>query len=185
MSRLWRRLLELWRARSSRERGLVALGAIVAFVLVVQVGIVQPLREQLRVESERASRLEFEVRKAERLAAEALQLRGDLSRVEAEVARADKTNLFTLLESLAASAGVKDQLESIKPKQPSGNPAYPETRVEVSLRGATLQQVIQLLHQIERAPTHLIVRSLRLKAQGGKESRLLDARFSVSSFERA
>jgi hypothetical protein len=80
---------------------------------------------------------------------------------------------------------LKDQLDSIKPKQPSGNPAFPETRVEVSLSGATLEQLIQLLYRIETAPLHLIVRSLRIKAQGGKDSTLLDVRFAVSSFERA
>jgi hypothetical protein len=56
--------------------------------------------------------------------------------------------------------------------------------VEVALSGATLEQLTQLLHQIETAPLHLIIRSLRIKAQGGKDSTLLDVRFSVSSFER-
>ena len=95
-----------------------------------------------------------------------------------------KTNLFTLLEALAAQSGVKDQLDSMKPKQTSGNAAYPETRVEVSLKGVTLAQTVEFIYKIENAPSHLIIRSIRLKVRA-RDSQLLDVSFSVSSFERA
>ena len=49
----------------------------------------------------------------------------------------------------------------------------------------TLEQVTKLLYRIETASAPLIVRSLRIKRQSGKNSGLLDVRFSVSSFERA
>ena len=84
----------------------------------------------------------------------------------------------------AGDAGIQDQLESIKPKQPSGNARYPETRVEVSLKGATLKQMVQYLYAIESAPVLLIIRSLRVKARED-DSGLIDVSFSVSSFERA
>jgi type II secretory pathway component PulJ len=181
---LRQRLLALWSPRSPREQALLGFGVLAALLVVLHTSAVRPLRAHLQRANARAELLERQVQQAERLAAEALRLRADLTRVEARVASSSKANLFTLIEGLASSSGLKDQLESIKPKQPSGNPAYPETRVEVALSGATLEQLTQLLHQIETAPLHLIIRSLRIKAQGGKDSTLLDVRFSVSSFER-
>ena len=85
---------------------------------------------------------------------------------------------------LVVNEPVKDRLESIKPKQPSGNERYPETRVEVKLKGATLEQTVQLLYRIETAPAHLIVRSLRIKSRPDGTN-LLDVSLSVSSFEQA
>ena len=54
----------------------------------------------------------------------------------------------------------------------------------VVLKGTTLEQVVRLLHKIESARLHLIVRSLRITTRG-KKSQVLDVSFSVSSFERA
>ena len=181
MNALWSQLVALWNARSLRERLLVGVGTGVLVLLVIQAAIIRPLQDSLDLASNRQQQLEFEVLKAERLAVEALALRGDLERAESEVEAADQTNLFTLIESLAKGAGVS--LDSIKPKQGASSPRYKETRAEVSLSGATLEQVTHFLHRIEDAPSHLIVRSLRLKSRASKEATVLDARFSVSSFE--
>jgi hypothetical protein len=181
---LWRRLVEQWSARTPRERMLLGVGSAVALLLLIQLALVGPLQARLRARVARAAELEGQLRAAERLATEAVRVRGVLERAQAEIASSEKANLFTLLETLAAESGVKDRIESINPKQGSANPAYRETRVEVALTGATLEQVSGFLHRIENAPTHLIVHSLRLKAKGGSEGTRLDARFSVSSFER-
>jgi hypothetical protein len=52
------------------------------------------------------------------------------------------------------------------------------------LKGATLEQTVQLLYRIETAPVHLIMRSLRIKTRPDGSGRL-DVNLSVSSFERA
>ena len=113
------------------------------------------------------------------------RLQAQLARVEELITPGAKTDLLTLLESLAADAGLStDQIDSVTPKPPSSNDRYPETRVEVKLKGATLKQLVQLLHKIETARLYLIVRSLRIKTRG-REQQILDVSFSVSSFERA
>jgi hypothetical protein len=56
--------------------------------------------------------------------------------------------------------------------------------VELVLKGATLEQTMQLLYRIDTAPAHLIIRSLRIKSRPDG-SNLLDVSISVSSFERA
>jgi hypothetical protein len=170
--------------RSPRERWLIVLAACALSVIALDAWVLSPLAaraERLAVETRR---LEADLLGAARLAREVRLLGAQVAVVEERIRPGEKTNLFTLLESLAQKSGVKDQLESIKPKQPSGNQRYPETRVEVSLTGATLAQTVRFLHEIESAPMHLIVRSLRIKSRGDAAN-LLEVSFSVSSFTRA
>ncbi|MFQ5698637.1 MAG: GspMb/PilO family protein [Myxococcota bacterium] len=185
MKNLWQRLLELWQGRSARERVLLGTALAVVAWTTVQLAIAAPLRSKLAAARLEVERLDAQQIQALRDAGDSIRLERQLQRVEARIAASAKANLFTLLESLADRAGVKDHLDSIKPREPAGNRAFPETRVEVTLKGATLEQVIHLLYSIETAPLHLIVRSLALRTQPGKDATLLDVRFSVSSFERA
>jgi len=171
-------------SRSARERWLGVLVVCVAAAILIQTAFVGPMRAELNRTASEVETLEGDLVRGERMAREIQRLQADLSLIEARIKPGEKTNLFTLLESLADEAAVKDRLESIKPKQPSGNDRYPETRVEVSIKGATLPQVVSYLYRIETAPVLLIVRSLRIKTKADG-SNLLDVSFSVSSFERA
>ena len=54
------------------------------------------------------------------------------------------------------------------------------------LKGASLEQTVEFLRKIETSSSHLIVRSLKIRARGdGASGGVLDVSFSVSSFERA
>jgi Tfp pilus assembly protein PilO len=181
---LLERLRSLFEERPVRERWLLVLALGVVMLVLVHALVIAPLQTRLRLSRAENERLETALLRGTRMAADVRRLQTSLSRVEARIAPTPKANLFTLLESLATQAEVKDRLESIKPKQPSGSESYPETRVEVSLKGATLAQTIQFLYRIETAPVHLIVRSLRIRSRRDAAG-LLDATFSVSSFERA
>jgi hypothetical protein len=184
MNQLLAPLRLLLQERSPRERLLIVLGACALLLIGLDAWVLSPLQargEQLRAQTQQ---LETDLLRAGRVAREVRVLEAQVAAVESRIRTGEKTNLFTLLESLAARSGVKDQLESIKPKQPSGNQRYPETRVEVSLKGATLTQTVRFLFEIESAPMHLIVRSLRIKSRGGEDN-LLEVSFSVSSFTRA
>jgi len=137
-------------------------------------------RIELQIETQKT-----QVLRAIQLAGDMRRLQAALTQVEALIIPGQKTDLFTLLESLATQAGLTpNQIDSVKPQPPSSNARYPETRVEVRLKGTTLEQVVRLLHKIESARLHLIVRSLRITTRG-KKSQVLDVSFSVSSFERA
>jgi Tfp pilus assembly protein PilO len=183
VSALWERALAYFGGRSQREQWLVIIAAVVVIVMLVHGSLVQPMRAEIGRRDVEIERLQSQLLRATRMAADVRRLQGELAAVEERIEPGTKTNLFTLLESLANQAAVKDQLESIKPKQASGNDRYPETRVEVQLKGATLAQTVNYLYRIETAPMHLIIRSIRIKARGGEE-KVLDVSFSVSSFER-
>jgi len=169
--------------RTPRERWLMVLaGCVLGFLVVFTQGVV-PLQNLYAAAEKEISRLELDELKAARIAREVQLLRGQVVLTEAKIKPGESTNLFTLLESMASDSSLTEQLESIKPKQPSKNPDYPETRVEVQLKGATLEQTVTFLYRIEHAPVHLIVRSIRLKKRAD-DSKLLDVSFSVSSFRR-
>jgi hypothetical protein len=177
-----RRRLE---ARTLRERWLLVAGACALALTAVYVFAISPLHERADRARAEALRLDADVTRTLQIASTILPLQADLARVEQRIQPGEKTNLLSVLEALASESRIgKENLESISPKRPSGNARYPETRVEVTLRDATLAQLVDYLYRIEHAPTLLIVRSLRIRARGGEESRI-DAVFSVSTFERA
>lgn len=171
------------RSRTPREQWLLIGAAVTLVVATAQPLLIQPLRADIDRADQRIERLETELLQATRMAVDVLRLQTELSVVEQRIEPGARTNLFTLLEALAARAAVGEQLESIKPKQASGNERYPETRVEVTLKGASLGQTVNFLYLIENASAHLIIRSIRLRTRG--QEKLLDVSFSVSSFERA
>lgn len=171
------------RSRTPREQWLL-IGAAVALVGAAAYPLlIQPLRADIDQADARIEQLETKLLRATRMAADVRQLQAGLASVEQRIEPGARTNLLTLLESLAARAALGAQLESIKPKQAAGNERYPETRLEVSLKGASLGQTVNFLYLIENAPAHLIIRSLRIRTRGAEN--LLDVSFSVSSFERA
>jgi hypothetical protein len=177
-------LLKYFRSRTPRERWGSVLAACVLGTLLVNAWVISPLSSRTEEFESRISDIEDGVFQSTVSAAEIRSLQQGIAEVEAQIKPDEATNLFALLESLAAQSNVKDQLESIKPKTPSDNERYPETRVAVQLRGATLAQAVEFIYQIENAPMHLIVKTITLKARGD-ESKLLDVSFTVSSFKRA
>ena len=183
MKELWIRVRSFIDGRSLRERWLMLAGAGVVLVMLLQAMVLAPLDESLAAARGEATELETALLRSGRRATEIVRLSSELAAVEARIKPGEKTNLLTLLEKLADEAQIKDQLESIKPKAAPGSNLYPETRVEVSLRGATLNQAVSFLHRIETADVLLIIRSLRIKTRRDA-SKLLDLSFSVSSFER-
>ena len=115
-------------------------------------------------------------------------LHGRLSRVEDRIQQTrNQQNLLTLLESLAARAGVKPT--SMEKRQSGESEEYEETKVEVSLKNVTLRQAVAYLSSIETNEQPLSVKSLRVKRRPGRArgdqpaQDLIDVTFSVSTFK--
>ncbi len=170
---------------SPRESWLLILGACLLSAIVFDLMLIRPMSARAERAEAKTAQLERDVARALRIAGEVRLLHGELASVEKRIRPGERTNLLSELERLASAASIREgQLESIKERGASANLRYPETRVEVSLKGTTLQQTVDYLYRIETAPILLIVRSLRVKARGGEEQ-LVDVQFSVSTFERA
>ncbi len=165
-----------------RERWLLVLAVCLLSAIFLDLALIRPLSARVDAAEARSTQLERDVARALRIASDVRLLQGELASVERRIRPGERTNLLSELERMAAAAAITDgQLESIKERGASANSLYPETRVEVSIKGVSLQQIVDYLYRIETAPILLIVRSLRVRARGGPR---VDVQFSVSTFER-
>jgi type II secretory pathway component PulM len=173
-------------ARSPRERWLLVASAAVAVIFAIQSLVLAPLAARRDAATVRREQLDGDLLQARRLAAEIRRLQGAVAAVEAQVAAGSRGDLGALLEQLASAATIrKDQLESVKPTPVSGNSKYPETRVQVTLRGASLAQTVRFLHAVETSDARLILRSLQVrKGRSAGDTGTLDVTLSVSTFHK-
>lgn len=168
-------------SRSSRERWLMLPVSCVVAAALVQGIVVSPIVAATEEQRALAQRYELDLDRAALIAPEIAQLREQTAQVAERIKPQNRTPLLQVLEQIAERAQMKDRLESIDPKATGDNPTYPETRVQVKLRGATLAQTVQFLYRIETAPLYLIVRSLTIQT---RKDQSLNVSFLVSSFQR-
>ena len=189
MSELLGRIQVLWDGLAPRERVLVGLAGVAIGVMVLAFGVVMPAMAATESAAARAENAERELGMMQRMRRDWDGLHGRLSEVESRIrGTRPQQNLLTLLESLAARAGVKPN--SMEKRQSGESDEYEETKVEVSLKNVTLRQAVDYLSSIERADQPLSVKSLRVKrrpnrARGdaGDAADLIDVTFSVSGFK--
>ncbi|MCA9509452.1 MAG: type II secretion system protein GspM [Myxococcota bacterium] len=183
MNELLVRLQTAWDDLSQRERLLLGTAGGLAALMLVWFVAVAPLLDLAGRASAGVVDAEQDLSSMKRLRREYDEVKARLGSVERRIqAKGQSRNILTLLESLAATSGVK--VESLDPRQGASNEVYRETKVEVELSGVTLSQIVDYLHNIESSPQLLSVKSLRMKTRGeGGPDALLDVTFAVSSFE--
>jgi len=180
MKELWARLVTAFEDLSARERILVLAAGALLTIGVLYAGVVMPaVAASDRAEQRRYS-AEQQLSAMTRLRAEFDDVHHRLTAVEDRIRTGPKGNLRTTLESLARQALVK--VESMEPQASPANETYRENKVEVELKGVTLSQSVNYLHQIESAQQVLSVKSLRIRTRADNPE-LLDVTFTVSSFE--
>lgn len=182
MNELVARLRDLVANLSLRERALV--GSVAALVLMLALfGIVfRPLLAARSRNAERTASAEQAIQGLERMKRDLDEVNGRLAKVEGRIAKGPAGNIFTTLETLARRSAVA--VESMEPQAAPANGRYRETKVQVTLKGVTLPQVVAYLDSIENAPQLLSVKSLRMRTRQDTPE-LLDVTFTVSSFEVA
>jgi len=162
-----------------RERLLVIGAGTTLAVFLVVLGIVNPLLGASSRASGRVIAAEGELQAVQRLRSEYEEVNARLARVEERV-RSGPDSIFTTLEKLAEQSAVK--VNAMEPRTAPASDDFQETRVQVSLKGVTISQVVTYLHRIEEAEQLLSIKSLRIRSRGDKQGGL-DVTFSVSSFE--
>ena len=188
MKDLFGRLLVVWDGLMPRERILVAIAGGALAVLLLFVGILLPIQSASDRASAAADEASRDLDMMVRMKREWDGLHGRLDRVEQRIQQTrNQQNLLTLLESLAARAGVKPT--SMEKRQSGESDDYEETKVEVSLKNVTLRQAVSYLSSIETNEQPLSVKSLRVKRRPGRArgdqpaQDLIDVTFSVSTFK--
>jgi multidrug efflux pump subunit AcrA (membrane-fusion protein) len=150
------------------------------------VGVVSPVSRWAAASRERAESAERELEIVRRLRRDYDQIAGRLAAVESRIRPpGEQQGLRTLLSTLAQRAAVK--IDAMEERQAPSSGGYKETRMEVSLKGLSLEQAIRYLHNIESEQRLLSVKSLRIKRvrARGEEQDLLDVTFTVSAFDPA
>lgn len=188
MSELIGRIEVLWDGLMPRERVLVAVAGGSILLIVLFAGIILPIQSARDNARDSAVTAERQLEMMQRMKHEWDGLHGRLGQVEARIENGrNQPNLLTLLESLAAQAGVKPS--SMEKRQSGESARYEETKVEVSLKNVTLRQAVSYLTSIEEAQQPLSVKSLRVKRRPGRArgdqpaQDLIDVTFSVSAFK--
>lgn len=187
MSEIFGRLQALWDGLAPRERILVGIAGGALAVVVLLFGIVLPIRGAVENAKTRSEDAAHQLAQMQRMKREWDDLSVRLAQVEGRIQTGGEgQNILTLLESLAARAGVKPT--SMEKRQSGESARYEETKVEVSLKNVTLQQAVNYLSSIETAEQPLSVKSLRIKRRPGLSSTgtaadLIDVTFSVSGFK--
>lgn len=180
MRELWTRVRAFVDNLEPRERILVGAAAGLVVLLVVVLGVVQPLLSASSRAAERVESAERELEAMRRLRQRYDELNERLSSVERRIRQGPEGELFTTLEELASQSAV--QVDAMEPRTAAASEEYSETKVQVVLKGVTLAQAVNYLHRIESAEQLLSVKSLRIRTRQD-ESELLDVNFTVSSFE--
>jgi general secretion pathway protein M len=91
--------------------------------------------------------------------------------------------LFSFLDKLSGKAGVKDHITYMKPSTTvQKNSPYKTSRVEMKLRGLTLQQLTVYLHMVETSKNMVNVKRLSI-SKTGKQEGFIDAVLQVETSE--
>lgn len=168
---------------SPRERLLVLGAAATLALCIVILGVVRPILGASAQASRRVAAAESELEVVRRLRAEYDEVNARLADVEARVRNVPDNKriaILTTLEDMAKQAAVK--VDSMEPRTSPASDEFEETKVQVSLKGVTLSQLVTYLHRIEDSKQVLSIKSLRIRTRGDKPE-LLDVTFSVSTFE--
>ena len=183
MNELLVRLQTAWDDLSERERVLVGTAGGLLLVALLWFAALAPILDLASSATSGVAAAESDLVAMKRLRREYDEVSARLGSVERRIqAKGQGRNILTLLESLAATSGV--QVESLDPRQGASNDRYRETKVEVQLKGVTLGQLVDYLHNIESSAQLLSVKSLRVKTRSdATQNALLDVTFAVSSFE--
>jgi type II secretory pathway component PulM len=189
MNEILGRIRVVWEGLATRERVLVGIAGGSLFLVILLFALVMPVINATRSAAANADDAQRQLATMQRMEREWDELHGRLGAVEARIqASVDAQNLLTLLEALAAQAGVKPA--SMEKRQSGESERYEETKVEVSLKTVTLQQAVTYLASIESANQPLSIKSLRIKRRPGRErvgepgaADLIDVTFTVSGFK--
>lgn len=183
MSELMEKIRDAWNNLSPREQ--ILLGTLVSglTVVVIFMGLIVPIVDMSERTEQRIDAVQRQIQVMQHLAREHNEIQSRLAGVEQRIqVQRGRQNIKTLLESLAQKSSVR--IASMEERQAGKNDHYVETKVEVTLKGVSLNQTIRYLHNIEDSDQQLSVKGLRIKSRKSRtEGQLLDITFSVSSFE--
>lgn len=167
-----------------REKLFISLGlAALAAALVIYWGLF-PLLDRRESSRRQALARENELREMVAYKAQYETLQRENRRTADLLARRpDDFSLFSFLDRLAGTTGIKQNIVYMKPSSVAGeDQPYRLSRVEIKLDQVTLDQVSRFLHRIETSPHLIQVPRLSIK-QTQQETGFLETVLQVETLE--
>ncbi len=167
---------------SSRERGVLAAGVLLLFVIVGYVFWLGPIREDTTRLTRLIPKKEKDIRAFAVLRDRYLVLRGDVDAVERQFPPKE-FSLLSFLEENANRNNIGGNVTYIRPLTPETHEPYRNNKVEVKIANVHLVDMVSFLGTIERMPYSLRIGSLSIRTHRSDPS-LMDATFVISSYQR-
>lgn len=166
-----------------RDRKVLLAGGAVAILLLVIAGLVAATVALRRLDHVIASR-GAALGEIGRLRGEAQSLQQQIRQVEARLARAEGSELITLVEGLANRAGGQGSLAFLRPVGATTQDGVQVETLEFKLERLALEPLLRLLWEIENSPAApLRVAGVRLQRRFDNPA-LLDATLTVNAYRK-
>ncbi|MBC2695251.1 MAG: hypothetical protein HF982_08260 [Desulfobacteraceae bacterium] len=112
----------------------------------------------------------------------AINNRADLSKLR--FAKREKNfTLFSLIDSLAGKAAIKDHIVYMKPSTSlAKNSNYKISSVEIKVQNITLNELVSYLYMVETTDNNVFINRLSISKAGGQED-LINAVLKVETIE--
>ena len=168
---------------AKRERYFVGMAACAILVFLLFQFLISPFFEK-RARMQRGIRArEVGLRKIISLSTEYEGYTRESQEVQQLLARRKKGfTLFAFLERAAGEAGVKENIEYMKPSTSKDAGQYKESMVEMKLEAITLNQLTEYLYRIESPKNLISIKRISIK-QNRKEAGYLDAVLQALTFQ--
>lgn len=148
---------------SPRERLFVAIGLATLVGVLLIFAVALPYRAALERLTGTLDSRQQQMREVRQMQAEILALRQDLSRLENRLSREDGFAPLAFAEGLVAQVADRGKLAYMRPKPPVREGPLQLEPLELKVERLSLEQVLRLLGEIERAQAPLRVAELQLK----------------------
>ncbi len=155
------------------QRQLLWIGASLVLIFAVSQWLIRPIFK-------RRKQLALTIQRSENRLQELVRLEGVYRKMRAENARLEKNlrsrkrdfTLFAFLEGTAGRAGIKGQIEFMRPSVKKLSDTHQEEQVEMRFKGVSLERLIPYLYHIETAPEQVSIRRITIRPQQRNQSLL-------------
>jgi len=160
-------LFNVFSRMSSRERGLVSAAALVLIGALIYTLVLDPLTSGEQFLARSMKRKEDDLRALAQLRYEYIDLSQKLAAGEVLLSKTSKD--FSLFAYLEATVGqvTPGKISSMNRSTKTAGDQYEEELVEFKLTGVTLDNIVDMLHRIEKAEHPLRVTRLQIKERTG------------------
>jgi hypothetical protein len=156
-----------------RERAMVLLAAAVTVLLVLWLGVIDPLSDSLARLDRDVARSREDAASIGGLVTRYRALRSEVDGLERS-AKGDQggASLFAQLESISVPIAGRDRIVAMNPSTRTIGNELQQELVEMRIEGITMRGVVQLLYAIENHDPPISVERLAIKREYKDQSRI-------------